>query len=238
MVVWGRGINLQSFAPIFPITHNQENFDILPPILKCFKKENRKKIKFTKENMELLKELSSLMMRSGGHPSRVSTLLSSLFQIKFEIDYLTNDNYHENSKLNELKRYNLEGNMDAKFEFNVSIKPFVYNTFFKISKTDDEEELRKKMVFHNMVQPFSFTSLKEHQLFYTKFFIQNGYASYVPLLETNLGFLFIPYPCLEITRLYFPFFNSMIVYFTGAKSGVTLPEDENRGKNLKTCVCM
>ena len=37
-----REINLQPFSPIFPIPHNLEKFNILPPILQCFKKENRK----------------------------------------------------------------------------------------------------------------------------------------------------------------------------------------------------
>ena len=239
-----REINLQPLSPIFPITHNQENFDILPPILQCFKKENRKKIKFTKENMKLLKKLSILMMRSGGHPRRVSTLLYTLYLIKFEIDYLMYDKYQENyatSKLNELNQHKLEDRMNGEFEFGASnIKSFVYR-FFEISKTE-EEEISKEMVFRNMVQPFMFTSLTGEEGDRTRDFMTKGYASFVPLLETNLGFLFIPYPFLEITRLYFPFFNSMIVYFTGAKSGVQKKseeedEDENRGKNLKTCVC-
>ena len=236
-----REINLQPLSPIFPITHNQENFDILPPILRCFKKENRKKIKFTEENMELLKELSVLMMKSGGHPRRVSILLNTLNEIKFEIDYITYYKYKENyatSKLKELKQYDLEGKMNGKFEFGASKILSFMKFFFKISKTE-EEEISKEMVFQNMVQPFLFTDLKEAEGDKTRNFMTKGYASFVPLLETNLGFLFIPYPFLEITRLYFPFFNSMIVYFTGAKSGVQKkPEDdENRGKNLETCVC-
>ena len=123
-----REINLQPLPPIFPITHNSESYDILPPILQCFKKENRKKIKITPKNMKLLKELSLLLMKSGGHPRRVETLLESLSLIEFKIDYLMFGKYDENYvdlKLVELKQNDLEAEMNRKFPFSAdSIKTF------------------------------------------------------------------------------------------------------------------
>lgn len=67
-----RKINLQPLLPISPIPSNLENFDILPPILRCFKKERGKK------PIPPLQALSSLLMESGGHPHRISVLLGQL----------------------------------------------------------------------------------------------------------------------------------------------------------------
>ena len=136
-----REINLQPLSPIFPITHNLEKFNTLPPILQCFKKENRKKIKPTKNNLKLLKELSLLMMQSGGHPRRVSALLFGLSKIEFKIDYLMSqkkydDNYVD-SKIVELKDSKLVQKMNAKFPFVVgSVESFA--ELFLISNDDDQ----------------------------------------------------------------------------------------------------
>ena len=180
-----RDINLQPLSPIFPITHNFEKFNILPLILQCFKKENRKKIVPTKENMDLLKELSLLMMKSGGHPRRVSELLLDLFQIDFRSDYLMFDNYRENyatSKLKELKNAELESVMNLKFQFKIG-DSFVQESFAN-SKNND--------ALQNMVQPFLFSSLaKEGEGKKTKLILDDGYGNYVPTLDKKVFYLFL-----------------------------------------------
>ena len=231
-----REINLQPLSPIFPIPHNLENFDILPPILQCFKKENRKKIVPTEKNMEFLKQLSLLLMKSGGHPRRVSALMTRLFEIEFKFDYLTYDNYCENyvdSKLTELQRNNwqiqsmetptiLEEAMDAKFEFGIR-NSFVEKSFVSINSENND-------ALQNMVQPFSFPSLTtEEQGKNTTLILDAGYGSYVPALG-KAGFLFIPYPVIEKAKHVIPFFNSLDNYFTKTKF-------RKRGKNLEICVC-
>ena len=70
-------------SPIFPITPDNMNYDILPPLLQLFSKEKRSNITFTPENMNLLKYLSLLLMKSGGHPRRVLALLTYLNFIQF-----------------------------------------------------------------------------------------------------------------------------------------------------------
>ena len=175
--------------------------------------------------MDLLKELSFLVMKSGGHPRRVSTLLRKLFEIEFEIDYVMYNNYRENyatSKLAELKDKGLESQMDLEFRFETD-DSFVKESFANSAKND---------ALKNMVQPFIFSSLaRQNAGKKTKLILNPGNGSYVPALgKTEIfGFLFIPYPVLEKGQKKIPFFKSLIDYF-GAK-------EVNRGKNLEICVC-
>ena len=161
-----------------------------------------------------MKELSLLLMKSGGHPRRIEVLLDALHKIQFKIDDI-NDQYVARKISQELSDNNLEkSQMDQRFRFN--------STAFDAQKTFGDKE-----ILQNMVQPFKFEQLQNLEV--ATNLLEFGFGSYVPSLDSTEGFLFIPYPVISNYND-ISLFASMTDYFEQE-------EKETRGKNLEKCIC-
>ena len=208
-------INLQLLPPIFPITQdNLKKFDILPPLLQCFKKENLKMIDWIPEKIKIIKSISEMLMNCGGNPGRFNKLLKALHTIKFDLGDISSTNtcckqnsrriLEEINKIAECMNKNSLSKIPPSFLKNIS------------------------EVFSNMVQPFIFDNLEKE----TMEIIKNGYGSFISLKTFSEGLLFVPYPILQsIEEVSLnPLIIAMNNYFHQT-------EKKDRVKNLKRCIC-
>jgi hypothetical protein len=84
-----RPLLLQSLPPIF-VTVPLDEIKLLPPVLKVFMDETkRKQLPFRPEDLEQYAKLSNLVVQAGGHPRRLATLMFWLRKFSFTNQPLT-----------------------------------------------------------------------------------------------------------------------------------------------------
>jgi hypothetical protein len=185
-----RPLDLQPLPPIFPVSLDGIDSNSLPMILRIFESNYRLKLPFSPEALELYKDISKLLLNSGGHPRRVRALMGTLF----ELDKIYKSVEDVIKALHGWKFDDLRAIVGASVtRINRNMNSILR---WEPSKACDSLVLDTQFLY-DLVHLFSFpTSVAEaetHKSFLAA--VQSGWGVFLPMDHLR-GLLLVPYPCL------------------------------------------